>query len=298
MPLDMDHNMIPETLLLESVQKNVTAALDEDLGPGDVTASLIDKNPLITANVISRQNAVFCGKFWVEETARQLDTKINLKWIVDDGDQIVSDQLLFSLSGPAQSILSAERTILNFCQLLSGTATKAYHYAQYVDQKSTQILDTRKTLPGLRIAQKYAVQCGGCTNHRLGLFDAYLIKENHIISCGGIFNAVKTAQEKHADLKIEVEVENIEELLEAIDAGADIAMIDNFSSDMTNQAVEIANGKIKLEASGGIDLDSIAKISATGVDYISVGALTKEITPIDLSMRFEEQILGSSAGAK
>jgi len=279
--------MIPEKLLLESVQKNVATALEEDLGPGDITASLIEGNPLITANIISRQEAIFCGKLWVEETLRQIDEKISSKWNVDDGDQIRANQLLFSLTGPAQPILTGERTILNFCQLLSGTATKAHQYSKYVGNQSTQILDTRKTIPGLRIAQKYAVHCGGCTNHRLGLFDAYLIKENHIISCGGIGNAVNSARKKHPNLEIEIEVESIAELLEAIDAKADIAMIDNFSSDMTNQAVEIAKGKIKLEASGGIDQASIAEIAETGVDYISIGALTKEVNPIDLSMRFE-----------
>ena len=280
--------MIPEKLLLESVQKNVATALEEDLGPGDITASLIEGNPLITANIISRQEAIFCGKLWVEETLRQIDEKISSKWNVDDGDQIRAKQLLFSLTGPAQPILTGERTILNFCQLLSGTATKAHQYSKYVGNQSTQILDTRKTLPGLRIAQKYAVHCGGCTNHRLGLFDAYLIKENHIISCGGIGNAVNSARKKHPNLEIEIEVESIAELLEAIDAKADIAMIDNFSSDMTNQAVKIAKGEIKLEASGGIDQASIAEIAETGVDYISIGALTKEVSPIDLSMRFEK----------
>ncbi len=284
----MDHNMIPEKLLLESVQKNVATALEEDLGPGDITASLIEGNPLITANIISRQEAIFCGKLWVEETIRQIDEKISSKWNVDDGDQIRANQLLFSLTGPAQPILTGERTILNFCQLLSGTATKAHQYSKYVSNQSTQILDTRKTIPGLRIAQKYAVHCGGCTNHRLGLFDAYLIKENHIISCGGIGNAVNSARKKHPNLEIEIEVESIAELLEAIDAKADIAMIDNFSSDMTNQAVKIAKGEIKLEASGGIDQASIAEIAETGVDYISIGALTKEVNPIDLSMRFEK----------
>jgi len=282
----MDHNMIPEKLLLKSVQKNVAAALEEDLGPGDITAGLIEGNPLTTANIISRQEAIFCGKLWVEETLRQIDEKIISRWNVDDGDQIRSDQLLFSLTGPAKPILTGERTILNFCQLLSGTATKAHQYSKYVGNHPTQILDTRKTLPGLRIAQKYAVHCGGCNNHRLGLFDAYLIKENHIISCGGIGNAVKTARKKHPNLEIEIEVESIAELLEAIDVQADIAMIDNFSSHMTNQAVKIAKGKIKLEASGGIDQGSIAEIAETGVDYISIGALTKEVSPIDLSMLF------------
>ena len=278
--------MIPKKLLFESVQKNVVAALEEDLGPEDVTASLIQENRPILAKVISRQEAIFCGKFWVVETVKQISAQVSINWQVDDGDRLKKDQLLFSLEGPAKPILSAERTILNFCQFLSGTATKAHRYSQLLVNSKVQILDTRKTIPGLRIAQKYAIQCGGCRNHRLGLFDAYLIKENHIISCGGIAKSIQLAKEKHAGLPIEIEVETLEELCEAIKAGAHIALIDNFSSEETQEAVKIAKGKIKLEASGGITLASIEKIAQSGVDYISIGDLSKEVIPVDLSMRF------------
>ena len=280
--------MIPEKLLFESVRKNVVAALEEDLGSGDVTASLIQETTHISAKVTSREEAIFCGKLWVAETVKQMSDQVSVTWHVQDGDWLKKDQLLFSLEGPAKPILSAERTILNFCQLLSGTATKAYRYSQLLGNSKVQILDTRKTIPGLRIAQKYAVECGGCKNHRIGLFDAFLIKENHIISCGGIAEAIRLAKEKHTDLEIEVEVENLEELDEAIRAGADIALIDNFNVGKTKKAVEIARGKIKLEASGGISLTSLTEIADSGVDYISIGDLTKEVIPVDLSMRFEE----------
>ena len=280
--------MIPEKLLFESVKKNVAAALEEDLGSGDVTASLIQESTRISAKVISREEAVFCGKLWVTETVKQMSDQVSVSWHVDDGEWLKKDQLLFSLKGPARPILSAERTILNFCQLLSGTATKAYRYSQLLDNSKVQVLDTRKTVPGLRIAQKYAVECGGCKNHRIGLFDAFLIKENHIISCGGIENAIRLAKEKHPGLEVEVEVENLEELDKAISAGADIALIDNFTPGTTKQAVEMAKGKIKLEASGGITLASITEIIDSGVDYISIGDLTKEVIPVDLSMRFDE----------
>ena len=280
--------MIPEKLLFESVRKNVVAAIEEDLGSGDVTASLIQETTHISAKVTSREEAIFCGKLWVAETVKQMSDQVSVTWHVQDGDWLKKDQLLFSLEGPAKPILSAERTILNFCQLLSGTATKAYRYSQLLGNSKVQILDTRKTIPGLRIAQKYAVECGGCKNHRIGLFDAFLIKENHIISCGGIAEAIRLAKEKHTDLEIEVEVENLEELDEAIRAGADIALIDNFNVGKTKKAVEIAKGKIKLEASGGISLTSLTEIADSGVDYISIGDLTKEVIPVDLSMRFEE----------
>ena len=284
----LDFIMIPEKLLFESVRKNVVAAIEEDLGSGDVTASLIQETTHISAKVTSREEAVFCGKLWVAETVKQMSDQVSVTWHVQDGDWLKKDQLLFSLEGPAKPILSAERTILNFCQLLSGTATKAYRYSQLLGNSKVQILDTRKTIPGLRIAQKYAVECGGCKNHRIGLFDAFLIKENHIISCGGIAEAIRLAKEKHTDLEIEVEVENLEELDEAIRAGADIALIDNFNVVSTKKAVEIAKGKIKLEASGGISLTSLTEIADSGVDYISIGELTKEVIPVDLSMRFEE----------
>ena len=280
--------MIPEKLLFESVKKNVAAALEEDLGSGDVTANLIQESTDISAKVISREEAVFCGKLWVTETVKQMSDQVSVSWHVNDGDWLKKDQLLFSLKGPARPILSAERTILNFCQLLSGTATKAYRYSQLLGNSKVKILDTRKTIPGLRIAQKYSVECGGCKNHRIGLFDAFLIKENHIISCGGIENAIRLAKEKHAGLEVEVEVESLEELDKAISAGADIALIDNFTPDTTEQAVEMAKGKIKLEASGGITLASITEIIDSGVDYISIGDLTKEVIPVDLSMRFDE----------
>jgi len=284
----LDFIMIPEKLLFESVRKNVVAAIEEDLGSGDVTASLIQETTHISAKVTSREEAIFCGKLWVAETVKQMSDQVSVTWHVQDGDWLKKDQLLFSLEGPAKPILSAERTILNFCQLLSGTATKAYRYSQLLGNSKVQILDTRKTIPGLRIAQKYAVECGGCKNHRIGLFDAFLIKENHIISCGGIAEAIRLAKAKHTDLEIEVEVENLEELDEAIRAGADIALIDNFNVVKTKKAVEIAKGKIKLEASGGISLTSLTEIADSGVDYISIGDLTKEVIPVDLSMRFEE----------
>ena len=284
----LDFIMIPEKLLFESVRKNVVAAIEEDLGSGDVTASLIQETTHISAKVTSREEAIFCGKLWVAETVKQMSDQVSVTWHVQDGDWLKRDQLLFSLEGPAKPILSAERTILNFCQLLSGTATKAYRYSQLLGNSKVQILDTRKTIPGLRIAQKYAVECGGCKNHRIGLFDAFLIKENHIISCGGIAEAIRLAKEKHTDLEIEVEVESLEELDEAIRAGADIALIDNFNVVKTKKAVEIAKGKIKLEASGGISLTSLTEIADSGVDYISIGDLTKEVIPVDLSMRFEE----------
>ena len=284
----LDFIMIPEKLLFESVRKNVVAAIEEDLGSGDVTASLIQETTHISAKVTSREEAIFCGKLWVAETVKQMSDQVSVTWHVQDGDWLKKDQLLFSLEGPAKPILSAERTILNFCQLLSGTATKAYRYSQLLGNSKVQILDTRKTIPGLRIAQKYAVECGGCKNHRIGLFDAFLIKENHIISCGGIAEAIRLAKEKHTDLEIEVEVESLEELDEAIRAGADIALIDNFNVVKTKKAVEIAKGKIKLEASGGISLTSLTEIADSGVDYISIGDLTKEVIPVDLSMRFEE----------
>ena len=281
--------MIPNKLLEESIYRNVLEALREDVGSGDVSAKLIREGVTSTANIISRENGIFCGKLWVNETAAQLDKKITIDWHVDDGSKMRPNQLLFKLCGPAASLLTAERTILNFCQLLSGTATKANQYSQIVGDSKAKILDTRKTLPGLRIAQKYAVGCGGCNNHRIGLFDAYLIKENHIISLGGIKNAIQTAKKNKPKLKIEIEVEDINELAQAIEAEADIALIDNFSIDETNRAVALAKGKIKLEASGGIDMDSLKAIAETGVDYISIGALTKEVFPIDLSMRFSDQ---------
>ena len=278
--------MINETILLAAVRKNVSDALAEDWDGRDVSAELIALDLSAQAQVITRQDGVFCGKFWVDESARQVDQAIQIEWLVEDGSAVSANQVLFRLHGPARSLLTAERTMLNFVQLLSGTATKTARYVALIADTGTTLLDTRKTLPGLRIAQKYAVSCGGGENHRTGLFDAYLLKENHIAAAGGIPQAVAAARRAHPDMPVEVETENLEELAQAIAAGADIAMIDNYSLVDSRRAVEIARHKIKLEASGGIDEKSITEIAATGVDYISIGEITKNVDPLDLSMRF------------
>ena len=272
--------------LAQSVVNHVTQAVAEDLGTGDISASLIDPDAQATARVITRQLGVFCGALWVNETLRQIDPTIQIQWEVKDGDRVAADQVLFVLRGRARSLLSAERTLLNFVQLLSGTATRTAHYVALLSGTDTQLLDTRKTIPGLRIAQKYAVKCGGGSNHRIGLFDAFLLKENHIVATGSIAGAIEAAKTASPDKPVEIEVENLEELAEAMAAGADIALIDNFSIADTQTAVSISRGKIVLEASGGITQDSIAEIARTGVDYISCGALTKGVEPLDLSMRF------------
>ena len=272
--------------LAQSVVNHVTQALTEDLGAGDISASLIDPDTQATARVITRQVGVFCGALWVNETLRQIDPALQIEWRVNDGDHVTSDQVLFVLMGPARSLLSAERTLLNFVQLLSGTATRTAHYVALLEGTDTQLLDTRKTIPGLRVAQKYAVKCGGGSNHRIGLFDAFLLKENHIVAAGSITGAIEAAQAAFPNKPVEIEVENLTELNEAMTAGADIALIDNFSIADTQTAVTISRGKIVLEASGGITQNSIADIARTGVDYISCGDLTKGVEPLDLSMRF------------
>ena len=272
--------------VLAAAHTNVRAALAEDLGTGDLSASLIPGNRNATANVITRTPGVFCGQFWVQETMQQVDKRIQIDWHVSDGEVIAADQRLFTLTGAAASLLTAERTALNFVQLLSGTATRTAHFVALLQGQNTQLLDTRKTIPGLRLAQKYAVKCGGASNHRIGLFDAYLLKENHIAAAGSITAAVAAARANQPDKTIEVEVENLAELDEAIAAGADIAMVDNFTLADTHTAVARSAGRIKLEASGGINDQTLAEIAATGVDYISSGDLTKTIIPMDLSMRF------------
>ncbi len=272
--------------VLAAAHTNVRAALAEDLGTGDLSASLIPGNRNATANVITRTPGVFCGQFWVQETMQQVDKRIQIDWHVSDGEVIAADQHLFTLTGAAASLLTAERTALNFVQLLSGTATRTAHFVALLQGQNTQLLDTRKTIPGLRLAQKYAVKCGGASNHRIGLFDAYLLKENHIAAAGSITAAVAAARANQPDKSIEVEVENLAELDEAIAAGADIAMVDNFTLADTHTAVARSAGRIKLEASGGINDQTLAEIAATGVDYISSGDLTKTIIPMDLSMRF------------
>jgi nicotinate-nucleotide pyrophosphorylase (carboxylating) len=276
--------------LLSAVKANVALALSEDIGDGDITAALIEPEETADARVITRESGVFCGTAWVLETARQVDPVIVVTMLVADGDRIAPDQTLFELSGPARSLLTAERTLLNFVQLLSGTATRAHEYAQLVAHTSTRVLDTRKTIPGLRLAQKYAVSCGGGHNHRIGLFDQYLIKENHIAAKGGIAAAVAAAKQQGPEsLRVEVEVESLTELDEAIQAGADIALIDNFTLADTREAVKRARGRIELEASGGITAESITDIADTGVDYISTGDVTKQVTPLDLSMLFGQR---------
>ena len=272
--------------VLAAAHTNVRAALAKALGPGDLSASLIPGNRNATANVITRTPGVFCGQFWVQETMQQVDKRIQIDWHVSDGEVIAADQHLFTLTGAAASLLTAERTALNFVQLLSGTATRTAHFVALLQGQNTQLLDTRKTIPGLRLAQKYAVKCGGASNHRIGLFDAYLLKENHIAAAGSITAAVAAARANQPDKSIEVEVENLAELDEAIAAGADIAMVDNFTLADTHTAVARSAGRIKLEASGGINDQTLAEIAATGVDYISSGDLTKTIIPMDLSMRF------------
>ena len=265
---------------------NVTTALHEDLGSGDITAALIPANEQALARVITREAATICGQDWVNEVAQQVDPTIQIDWQVADGDRVAAKQTLFEAQGSARSLLTFERCALNFLQCLSGTATISSHYAKMVAHTGVKLLDTRKTIPGLRKAQKYAVSCGGCYNHRVGLYDAFLIKENHIAACGGITQAVQTARLQSPGKPVEVEVETLVELQQAIDAGADTIMLDNFNLDAMRTAVTLAGGKAKLEASGGITETTLVAIAETGVDYISIGALTKDCKSIDLSMRF------------
>jgi nicotinate-nucleotide pyrophosphorylase (carboxylating) len=269
------------------IEENVFNALKEDIGPGDITAELIPYENFSLATVISREDCIFCGLDWFEETYRQIDDEILIDWFVDDGDEIKAEQIICTISGASQKIVTGERTALNFVQTLSATATVSRSYAEKVANTETKVLDTRKTIPGLRMAQKYAVSCGGCENHRIGLFDAFLIKENHIKACDGIQKAINEARFCNPDLAIEVEVENLDELQQAIDAGTDRVLLDNFDIDTLKQAVTICRGKIISEASGNITIENINAVANTGVDYISTGALTKDIKAIDLSMRFD-----------
>lgn len=268
------------------IEESVHTALNEDIGTGDVTAKLIDEDDFSLATVISREAATICGIDWFEEVFSQLDSQVFIEWDVDDGDEVEAGQQLCSLSGSTRALLTGERSALNFLQTLSGTATIAAEYASAVKDTNVKVLDTRKTIPGLRLAQKYATRCGGCHNHRVGLFDAILIKENHILAAGGIAQAVEAARFHGPELMIEVEVENLHELQLALDANVDRIMLDNFDLDMLAQAVKINNKKTELEASGNITLQTIAEIAKTGVDYISTGAITKDVKAVDLSMRF------------
>ena len=275
---------------MPAIRDQVSAALKEDLGGAlnaslDITANLIDSNVRANATIITREPCVICGVAWVNQAFALIDESIILEWHVKDGDKVDANTTLLSLTGPARGILTAERTALNFLQTLSGTATVTASYAALLANSNTKILDTRKTLPGLRLAQKYAVRCGGGQNHRVGLFDAFLIKENHIFSCGGIENAVNRARDTMPGKPVEVEVENLDELQQALSAGADIVMLDNFNNDQIQQAVALNKGQCKLEVSGNITDERLTSLSKLGVDYISSGALTKHVQAIDLSLR-------------
>lgn len=275
------------TLLKKDIRKCVSRALDEDINSGDITAELISPNSSSVAEIISREKAVVCGISWVNEVLSQLDPSTEIEWFVKDGDFIKSNQILATIKGFTRILLTAERTILNFLQTLSGTATSASRYAGIAKNSSVQILDTRKTIPGLRLAQKYAVSVGGCKNHRIGLFDSYLIKENHIKACGGITSAVRRAREIRPDLEVQVEVENLNEFHEAINASADIILIDNFSAEEVNEIGELENSATKIEISGNINEDNLAEYLSANkiIDRISCGSLTKYVKSVDLSMR-------------
>jgi nicotinate-nucleotide pyrophosphorylase (carboxylating) len=288
--------------LKHDIAATVTWALKEDLGvfdgpvpstEQDITAMLIPEHEQAIANVITREDCIICGVAWVNEVFAQLDVslgeqhKTKITWFVNDGEMVKANTTLFELDGNARTLLTGERTALNFLQTLSGTATLTSQYVKELSGSNTKLLDTRKTLPGLRSAQKYAVLCGGGVNHRIGLFDAFLIKENHIAACGGIAQAVATAKQNHSDKTVEVEVESMDELQQALEAGADIIMLDNFTPVMIEQAVAATRGKAKLEVSGNMTIEILQEYTKAGVDFISSGALTKHVQAVDLSMRFK-----------
>lgn len=281
----------------QDVSRAVRAALLEDLGDAltaldqpdasaDITAQLIPADRMASARIITREAGVFCGQPWVDEVFVQLGGEVKVEWKVQDGEVISPNQELFRLHGPARLLLTGERNALNFVQTLSGVATLTARYVAELEETDCRLLDTRKTIPGLRTAQKYAVTCGGGKNHRIGLYDAYLIKENHILACGGIAEAINEARHLNPGKPVEIEVESLAELEQALAANADIVMLDNFDVAMMREAVAINQGRAKLEVSGNVTLDTLAEFAATGVDFISVGALTKHVRALDLSMRF------------
>jgi nicotinate-nucleotide pyrophosphorylase (carboxylating) len=272
--------------LQQHIVKDIELALKEDVGSGDISALLIDENKLLRTRLLVREEAILCGTAWFEQAFKQCDEGIHLDWQAQDGDRVSADSVVCRISGPARAILTAERTALNFLQTLSGTATTTRYYVDKISQTKCRILDTRKTIPHLRLAQKYAVTCGGGLNHRIGLFDAYLIKENHLAACGSIRQAVERGRALHSDKLLEVEVETLEQLQQAIEANVDRALIDNFSLEEMKQAVKMTSNQIQLEASGNITDESLFNIANTGVDFISIGALTKHVRAIDFSLRF------------
>lgn len=273
--------------LPNDIQATVARALAEDIGTGDVTAGLIPADKQASATVISREDATLCGVAWFNEVFRQLDPAVQIDWQYQDGDRVEANALLCSLRGSARSILSGERTALNFLQTLSATATATRRYVELVAHTQCRILDTRKTLPGLRTAQKYAVLCGGGSNHRIGLYDRVLIKENHIMAAGSITAAIQQARQLHPGILVEVETENLQELAEASAAQADIIMLDEYSLADMREAVRVTAGKVPLEASGGISPETLVAIAETGVDFVSIGGITKHVRAVDLSMRFK-----------
>lgn len=268
-----------------TIHHSVALALQEDIHSGDITAELIPEGVVASATIRTREPMVLCGQAWVEESFHQLDPSISLEWSAEDGSEIPANQILVTIKGAARALLTAERTAMNFLQTLSATATVTRNHVRQIEGSGTEILDTRKTVPGLREAQKYAVTCGGGTNHRMGLYDAFLIKENHIAACGSIVAAVERARAVAPGRAVEVEVESLAELQQALNAGSDIIMLDNFSIEGMVEAVQLTDGRAKLEVSGNVMLEQLPAIAATGVDYISVGALTKHVRAIDLSMR-------------
>jgi nicotinate-nucleotide pyrophosphorylase (carboxylating) len=272
--------------LQQHIVKDIELALKEDVGSGDISALLIDENKLLRTQLLVREEAILCGTAWFEQAFKQCDEGIHLDWQAQDGDRVNAESVVCRISGPARAILTAERTALNFLQTLSGTATTTRYYVDKISQTKCRILDTRKTIPHLRLAQKYAVTCGGGLNLRIGLFDAYLIKENHLAACGSIRQAVERGRALHSDKLLEVEVETLEQLQQAIEANVDRALIDNFSLEEMKQAVKMTSNQIQLEASGNITDESLFNIANTGVDFISIGALTKHVRAIDFSLRF------------
>jgi len=276
-------------VLEEDLLHTVRAALDEDIGSGDITAALVPRDQTASAAVICRETALVCGQAWFDAVFAELDSSISITWLVRDGDTVRDKQTLCTLSGPARPILTGERTALNFLQTLSATATSAHHYAETIADLPARILDTRKTIPGLRHAQKYAIRVGGCNNHRSGLYDGILIKENHIAAAGSISKAVRNARTANPGVMIEVEVEDDDQIQQALAAGTDRLLLDNFTLPALTAAVQAVAGRVELEASGGITLENLRETARTGVDFISIGTLTKDIHAIDLSMIFDIQ---------
>jgi nicotinate-nucleotide pyrophosphorylase (carboxylating) len=277
---------ISQQLLEQSIQLNIQQALQEDIGDGDITALLTPEDEQATATIISREDMILAGQPWVNALIAAFDPSVEITWLKNDGDLVRANETIFKLSGSARSLLTVERPALNFVQTLSAVATKTAEYVKQLDGLNTKLLDTRKTLPGLRIAQKYAVAVGGGQNHRLGLFDAFLIKENHIMAAGGIAQAIAKAHQIAPGKPVEVEVETWAELDQALEAKADIVMLDNFSQQQMIDAVKHVAGRCKLEASGNITIVNLREVASTGVDYISMGVLTKDVKAVDLSMRF------------